>query len=155
MYCPHCAAHLAATDARCPRCDLDVRPIAQLLSYARARTAEEQEAAARAQRWQRQRHSLGLLLVMCSLLVGCFIPLSAGLFSGASWLGALIAALAGLIGVLLILGAMLILASEGAILNSSPSAPGGQGGPATPLLAQDTPPMAAQYDRPVGQPAKR
>ncbi len=149
MYCPHCAARLAATDARCPRCGLDVRPIAQLLwHHSQARAAEEQEAAARAQRWRRQRHSLGLLLVMCSLLVGCLIPLSAGLFSGASWLGALIAGLAGLIGVLLILGAMLILASEGAILNS---AGGGQGGSAAPLLAQDM----VVSSTPTDQPASR
>lgn len=69
-------------------------------------------------RWRRQRHSLGLLLVLCSLLVGCLIPISLGLFNGVSWLGALVTLLAGVAGLLLLLGAMLILAAEGQILTS-------------------------------------
>ncbi|GAB4192001.1 MAG: hypothetical protein OHK0022_05950 [Roseiflexaceae bacterium] len=134
MYCPHCAARLAVTDDRCPRCDLDVRPVAQLLQR---HAAGEGTAAIRAQHWQRQRHATGLLLVMCSLLVGCFIPLALGVFSGVSWLGALITALAGLAGVLLILGAMLILASEGVILTSTAGLRSEPAGQAVPLLEQD------------------
>jgi hypothetical protein len=68
-------------------------------------------------RWRHQRRSLGLL-VLCSLLVGCLIPISLGLFTGFAWLGALVTLLVGVAGLLLLLGAMLLLAAEGQILTS-------------------------------------
>ncbi|HNP71220.1 MAG TPA: hypothetical protein PLO33_01600 [Kouleothrix sp.] len=113
MYCPQCAAELGATAAHCPGCGLDVRPIARLLREPREGIGNA------ARRWQPQRHALGLLLVLCSLLVGCFIPISIGLLNGVVAVGPLVLVLGGLAGVLLVLGAMLILASEGAILTSA------------------------------------
>ena len=77
MYCPQCATPLAAPTARCPTCNLDVQAIAQMLfPQAISRTPESspRPADGMAKMWQHQRHALGLLLVLCSLLVGCFIP---------------------------------------------------------------------------------
>lgn len=139
MYCPRCAAQVAGTAARCPECDLDVLPIAHLL--------HEPTRSAREERWRKQRHALGLLAIMCSLLVGCFIPIGIGVFGGSAYAGSLILILAGVAGALLFCGAMLILASENAILTSnSPSdthsAPAG-----TPLLADGALPGASYAER--------
>jgi hypothetical protein len=57
---------------------------------------------------------------MCSLLVGCFIPISIGLLNGFIGLSSVVIVLAGVAGVLLVLGIMLILAAEGVILTSKP-----------------------------------
>ena len=142
MYCPRCASPLAEQTERCRECGLDARPFAELLregARAGQGAAGLHALAAQLQRWNRQRHSLGLLLILCSLLVACFIPISAGLLSGSIALGSLILVLAGFAGVLLLLGTMLILAAEGAILTSHqpPSDPPAAG--ATPLLAHDLP----------------
>lgn len=159
MYCPQCGTNLADTAARCYQCDLDVRPIARMLRSGDRPGAGEPmppEASARARRWQVQRHALGLLLIMCSLLVGCFIPISIGLFNGAIALGSLILVLAGLAGVLLLLGTMLILAAEGQILTSA-SARGDDerswargaslASPSTPLLGEDSSAPPARDER--------
>lgn len=120
MYCPHCATWLDSGVSRCATCDCDLRPVvAALAGAAPTATLGAQSRATQHERWRRQRHSLGLLLVLCSLLVGCLIPIGLGLFSGVAWLGALVTLLAGVAGLLLLLGAMLILAAEGQILTSS------------------------------------
>jgi hypothetical protein len=121
MYCPQCGTQLAPDTISCQGCDLDVRPFARMLvsESAATRQAEHPSAVEQVRHWERQRHPLGLLLVLCSLLVGCFIPICIGVFSGYAGLSALIMVLAGLAGVLLVLGTMLILASEGTILVST------------------------------------
>lgn len=115
MYCPQCATHLAATATRCHECNLDVQRIGQIL-----RREERPDPAAgfagQMQRWKQQRSSLGTLLVMCSLLVGCLIPIAVGLFNGSDALGAILPALAGLAGLLMVLGSMLLMAADGTIL---------------------------------------
>lgn len=125
MYCPQCATPVAAPTTRCPTCDLDVQSIARMLgpdATHRAPESSPRSAGPMATMWQHQRHALGLLLVLCSLLVGCFIPICIGLFNGAIGLGSLITLLAGVAGVLLLLGIMLILAAEGVILTARPGA---------------------------------
>jgi hypothetical protein len=122
MYCPRCASHLADTLGRCPECGLDVQAIAHVLhqqEHAEDRDSESR-VVARSGRWKSQRHALGLLLIMCSLLVGCFIPICIGLFGSYAGLGSLLLVMAGSAGILLLLGAMLILASEGVLLTSTP-----------------------------------
>jgi hypothetical protein len=119
MYCPHCATWHDGGVSRCTTCDRDLQPVvAALAAVEPTNTANEALRAAQHERWQRQRHSFGLLLVLCSLLIGCLIPISLGLFSGLAWLGALVTLLAGVAGLLLLLGAMLLLAAEGQILTS-------------------------------------
>lgn len=100
-------------------------------------------------RWRRQRHGLGLLLVLCSLLVGCFIPICLGLFAGASGLGALVTLLAGVAGVLLLLGAMLLLAAEGQTLTAPE--PAASAGPAAELLLPLREPPATEIAEVLGQ----
>lgn len=112
MYCPQCATRLAATATRCHECNLDVQQIGQMLRHA----DPAQRRAGQVQRWKQQRRSLGTLLVMCSLLVGCLIPIAIGLFSAFDALAAIITGLSGLAGLLLVIGSMLLLAADGAIL---------------------------------------
>lgn len=151
MYCPNCATPAAATQTRCSSCNLDLEPIIQLL--------QTDAQAARTQRWKEQRHSLGLFVVMCSLLVGCFIPIAVGILGGSAVLNAVVVVLAGLAGVLLFLGAMLILAGEGKILNSRPPMPSEGGarqvhtGATTPLL--DHTPTTVDHSEAARQPIKR
>ena len=108
MYCPRCATQLTEATTYCPGCDFDVRPVARLLYQEMdVRPSTEQPAGGMAKVWQQQRHALGLLLILCSLLVGCFIPISIGLLNGFIGLGSLITSLAGIAGVLLIVGTWL------------------------------------------------
>lgn len=81
------------------------------------------------QRWKEQRRSLGTLLVMCSLLVGCLIPISIAVFGAFEVLSTIVVGLAGLAGLLLILGSMLLMAADGEILT---------GGDQSSTPAQDT-----------------
>lgn len=119
MYCPHCATGLDGDLSRCTTCDRDLQlVVAALAAGEPTNTAGAAPHSAQHERWRRQRHSFGLLLVLCSLLVGCLIPISLGILSGLAWLGALITLLAGVAGLLLLLGAILILAAEGQILTS-------------------------------------
>lgn len=115
MYCPQCATHLAATATRCHECNLDVRQIGQILRH-EDRPDPATGMAGQVLRWKQQRSSLGTLLVMCSLLVGCLIPIAVGLFSESGALSAILPALAGLAGLLLVLGSMLLMAADGVIL---------------------------------------
>lgn len=146
MYCPHCGTRFEGGAPRCTSCDRDLRPVAAALASGE-QMASIGKAVLTAQqgRWQRQSHSLGLLLVLCSLLAGCLIPISLGLFSGAGWLGALVTLLAGVTGVHLLLGAMLILAAEGQILTSAEQR-GEIARPALPLREQE-PGAASDADR--------
>lgn len=117
-----------------------------------------------AKMWQHQRHALGLLLVLCSLLVGCFIPTCIGLFNGFIGLSSLILVLAGVAGVLLLLGSMLILAAEGGILTSRSDTDQNDSTSAHRTVEQnDSPPLLEHYltdtdrlqDRPASQSANR
>lgn len=167
MYCPQCATPLAAPTARCPTCNLDVQAIAQMLfPQAISRTPESspRPADGMAKMWQHQRHALGLLLVLCSLLVGCFIPICIGLFNGFIGLSSLILVLAGVAGVLLLLGSMLILAAEGGILTSRSDTDQNDSTSAHRTVEQnDSPPLLEHYltdtdrlqDRPASQSANR
>jgi hypothetical protein len=161
MYCPRCATQLAEATTHCPGCDFDVRPLAQFLRQDAERSpSAEQRASGITRAWRRQRHALGLLLLLCSLLVGCFIPISLGLFNGFIGLSALITALAGVAGVLLLLGIMLLLAAEGTILTSRPAT-----NPEVPTRAESEPPhplleerptvSGATHDNPVAHSARR
>lgn len=118
MYCPQCATHLAATAARCHECNLDVLRIGQILRHEDRADLRDPaiRLAGQMQRWKEQRRSLGTLLVMCSLLVGCLIPIGIGLFSEFDALSAIVTGLAGLAGLLLVIGSMLLLAADGVIL---------------------------------------
>ena len=116
MYCPRCATRLARTATRCHECALDVEPIARLLAHPErpiASTASRDRAAIVVERWRRQRHGWGLLLVMTSLLVGCLIPICLGLFSSFAALNTLILVLAGLAGALLICGSIFLMYAVG------------------------------------------
>lgn len=117
MYCPHCATWLDGHVSRCTTCERDLQPVVAALAAGEQTTSKAFRAAQQGH-WRRQRHSMGLLLVLCSLLVGCLIPIVLGLFSGVTWLGALVTLLAGVAGLLLLLGTMLLLAAEGQILAS-------------------------------------
>ncbi|HEY0738615.1 MAG TPA: hypothetical protein VGD69_27100 [Herpetosiphonaceae bacterium] len=112
MYCPQCATHLAATATRCHECNLDVQQIGRILRHAEPAAG----LAGQMQRWRAQRRSLGTLLVMCSLLVGCLIPISIGLFREFEALSSIVVGLAGLAGLVLVIGSMLLMAADGAIL---------------------------------------
>lgn len=129
VYCPRCTTALEHAASYCSTCRLDVRPIIAILDADASTFAYvEQTRASRYRRWRRQRHELGLLLVFGSLLVGCCIPISIGLF-GISAGGTIVTLLAGVAGVLLLLGSMLLLAAEGRILtviepgDDTPTAP--------------------------------
>lgn len=129
MFCPRCATHLPAKASRCKSCNLNVEALGHALPTVNEpieTLRPAQQIPARMQRLKQQRHSWGLLLVLCSFLVGCLIPLSLGLFPNFSGLSALVIALAGLAGVILVLGIMLLLAAEGAILtfDEAPEFPG-------------------------------
>lgn len=139
MYCPNCATRLAETATRCLGCGLGVAPVARLLRDGR----EDDAAAADTRRWGRRRRALGTLTVLCSLLLGCFIPISIGLLGGQPYLGSIILVLAGLAGVLLLVGSMLIMAADGVILTSAPPAAGDD----------RQPPRSAQAERAYALPA--
>lgn len=109
MYCPNCATPLAS-EPSCPRCGLETAPVLRLL-----------RGEPPADRWSRQRRALGTLTVLCSLLLGCLIPVSLALFAGRTFLTLLILLLAGMAGVLLLIGSMLLMAADGLILTGGPA----------------------------------
>lgn len=119
MYCPRCANQLAANAQQCRECGLDVRPVAETLRQAQGQPGAyaERRAAGMATRWRKQRRQWGMLLIMSSLLVGCLIPLSIGVFGSFIPVMPVVVALAGMAGLLLISGSMLLLAADGEILN--------------------------------------
>lgn len=115
MYCPQCATQLPATATRCHECNLDVQQIGRILRQA-DRHDPATRLAGQMQRWKQQRRSLGTLLVMCSLLVGCLIPISIGVFGAFEALSAIVIGLSGLAGLLLVIGSMLLMAADNVIL---------------------------------------
>ena len=156
MYCPQCATQLEGTATHCPTCNFDTRPIIQLLYPAHQIAARS--ASIQSRQWKQQRHKLGMLLVMCSLLVGCFIPISIGFFDAFIDVGSLVLVLAGAAGALLIIGTMLILAAEGTILTSeeaseshgeTPTHRPPQTGQTHPLLVEDSAGAGLPYNEPV------
>lgn len=169
MYCPRCATHLATTTTRCSACDLDLHSIVELLSHDRQTSASHVHrhlATNPVQRWKQQRHGWGLLLILCSFLVGCLIPISLGIFSQLPWTGSLITTLAGFAGLLFVVGTMLILAAEGAILTTDHAAPeptddrpltrpAAQTGRTTPLRFEDRGVSGLQHDAAASQPTHR
>lgn len=161
MYCPRCAAHLAATATRCERCDLDVQGVAQLL-HATDQSIAHRSSAEQVQHWKQQRHGWGLLLVLCSLLVGCLIPISIGLLGGSAALGSVVTGLSGLAGVLFVIGVMLILAAEGTILttdqiedDAAPVQQAAQTGATVRLLTEPTATPGTHHDQATSQPVRR
>ena len=154
MYCPRCATHLAATTTRCSACDLDLQAMVQLLH----RT--NHPSASQARRWKQQRHGWGLLLILCSFLVGCLIPVSLGLLGQLTWIGSLITALAGFAGLLFVLGTMLILAAEGTILATDDASPDpiddrAQTGWTAPRQFEGRSATGSQHDAATSLPARR
>lgn len=149
MYCPRCGAQLAEQAERCHNCDFAVRPVALLLR------PEAQRGAAREQLWSQQRQSWGKLLIMCSLLIGCFIPIALGLFSGSPLLDSIILVLAGMFGVLLMLGSIFLLAAEREILvPPQPSSAQDAARPA-PALVDLGPTDQIGYEEPAREPVSR
>jgi hypothetical protein len=156
MYCPQCGAQLAEQAERCHGCDLDVRPVARMLQAGAKRDSGNRAypaASGNEQDWTQQRQSWGKLLIMCSLLVGCLIPIVLG-FIGFPSPGSIILVLAGLIGMLLMLGSIMLMAADREILvgRRSPTVPTSG---AVRALADGRPVAPAGRDEPAPQRAPR
>lgn len=115
MYCPNCATTLSDDQKFCRTCGLDLQVISQILdSDSQALQVESSvaEVSKTARKRKAKWHRTGLFTVLLSLLVGCLIPISLGLLPNYEGLNQLILVLAGICGLLLFLGSILIIYSE-------------------------------------------
>jgi zinc ribbon protein len=109
MYCPKCAAAVSDEQKYCRSCGLDLQLISQVLdveSGAIESTESEQE---------RRKNRLviwGTITMMSGLMVGCLIPIFLGLLRGWDSLTSLILVLAGLAGLLLFAGIIVLVYSD-------------------------------------------
>jgi hypothetical protein len=109
MYCPKCAAAISAEQKYCRSCGLDLQLISQVLDV-ESRAIEATESGQ--ERRKKKLVIRGTITMMSGLMVGCLIPIFLGLFRDRDSLTPLILVLAGLAGLLLFAGIILLVYSD-------------------------------------------
>jgi hypothetical protein len=110
MYCPKCATPVSDDQKYCRSCGLDLQIISQVFTI---ESGEAESAKTKAPRGRKERlRILGTITLMSSLMVGCLIPISLGLFHDWADLTPLILVLSGLAGLPLFAGIILLVYSD-------------------------------------------
>ena len=119
MFCPKCGTLQSDDQKFCRACGLGLQEVSASVKRSIALASSNQPASSDKPvetRGDLQRR--GILITLVSLLVGCLIPIAAGLSNFYPWTALLIPVIAGVAGLILFTGAMIIVYAA-----SSPSLP--------------------------------
>ena len=121
MYCPKCSAPVSDDQKYCRSCGLDLQIISQVFAI---ESREPESAETKAPRGRKERlRILGTITLMSSLMVGCLIPISLGLFHDWAGLTPLILVLSGLAGLPLFAGIILLVYADSLRIINKPYRP--------------------------------
>jgi hypothetical protein len=119
MYCPNCAAPLSDDQKFCRTCGSDLRKVSQVLGemIAGSHLADEPgESESMTDERSLSRQAIferrGTITILVALLVGCLIPIIVGINMYYPGLTPLILILAGLAGIILFSGVILVIYGE-------------------------------------------
>src|SRR5262245_11882697 len=115
MYCPNCAAPFSDDQKFCRSCGFDLKIVSQTLGgKSEPNESDELEAvySDRSQSRKAKLESLGVIILMSGLMVGCLIPITLGILSDSAWTTRLVLVLGGLGGLLLFGGILIAVYSE-------------------------------------------
>ncbi|HKX31062.1 MAG TPA: zinc ribbon domain-containing protein [Blastocatellia bacterium] len=157
MYCPKCAAPLSDGQKFCRSCGFDLQIISSLLNYESGTDRLDALEFMDLERSQIRKSKLrvhGTIVLMSALMVGCLIPICIGLLSNWTGLNKLVLILAGIAGILLFGGIMILIYADtlpGASANteSAQRTPPWEA-PPTNQLPPGAPPESAEFrERPT------
>jgi hypothetical protein len=110
MYCPKCGTLLSDDQKFCRACGLGLQEIAETLRRETLLTGGDRQSPVEIPEQEKpELERRGILVVITSLLVGCLLPIAAGLNNFYPWIGPLIPVIAGVAGIILFTGAMLVV----------------------------------------------
>jgi hypothetical protein len=111
MFCPNCATLVGEEQKFCRSCGLQLGGVRRIVSGS---SVEDQRDIDQGKKPMPRSFRLGTVSIMLALLTGCIIPMLAGLRSYNPELGPLIPILAGVAGLLLFGGVIIVFLSESA-----------------------------------------
>jgi zinc ribbon protein len=115
MYCPNCAASFSDDQKFCRSCGFDLQIISQALGGEFGPDEPDKWDAISSKRIESRKRKfehLGVITLMSGIMAGCLIPISLGLLSGWGGVSQLILVLAGLAGLLVFGGIILMVYPE-------------------------------------------
>jgi zinc-ribbon domain len=115
MYCPNCATPVSNGQKFCRSCGFDLQRLSKVFSQESLADEIGGSVFKSAQDTQSQKSKLqhrGVLTLMFGILVGCLIPINAGLLAYYPKLSPFIPILAGIAGFLIIAGVILMILAD-------------------------------------------
>jgi hypothetical protein len=111
MYCPKCGTLLPDDQKFCRACGLGLQEIAATVRRETSLTESRQPGPVEipAQETTPDLMRRGIIVLLSSFLVGCLLPISAGLTSFYPWVDALAPVIAGVAGLVLFTGVIMIV----------------------------------------------